>query len=80
MSGLFGAIMQFNFTTKLEDGDVIVFWEFEQDECGIYNSEVVKVYFNEIDVLPILSEETLSALDSEAEKVYQECFEGQFND
>ena len=72
--------MQFNFTTKLEDGDVIVFWEFEQDECGIYNSEVVKVYFNEIDVLPILSEETLSALDSEAEKVYQECFEGQFND
>jgi len=72
--------MKFNFTTKLEDGDVIVFWEFEQDECGIYNSEVVKVYFNGIDVLPILSEETLSALDSEAEKVYQECFEGQFND
>ena len=72
--------MQFNFTTKLEDGDVIVFWEFEQDECGVYNSEVVKVYFNGIDVLPILSEETLSALDSEAEKVYQECFEGQFND
>lgn len=72
--------MKFNFTTKLEDGDVIVFWEFEQDECGIYNSEVVKVYFNGIDVLPILSEETLLALDSEAEKVYQECFEGQFND
>ena len=72
--------MEFNFTTKLENADVIVFWQFEQDECGIYDSEVVMVYFNGIDVLPVLSEETLSALDSEAEKVYQECFEGQFND
>lgn len=72
--------MKFNFTTKLEDGDVIVFWEFEQDECGIYNSEVVKVVFNGIDVLSILSEETLNDLDSKAEKIYTEYFEEQFND
>jgi len=75
MSGLFGAIMQFNFTTKLEDGNVIVFWEYEQDEDGIYNSEVAKVVFNNIDVTAILSEETLKDLDSEAEKVYMECME-----
>ena len=72
--------MKFNFTTKLEDGDVIVFWEFEQDECGIYNSEVVKVVFNNMDVTSILSEETLNDLDSKAEKIYTECFEEQFND
>ena len=68
--------MKFNFTTKLEDGEVTVFWEFEQDEYGVYNSEVVKVVFNNVDVLPILSEETLYDLDAEAIVVY----EGQFND
>jgi len=68
--------MTFNFTTKLEDGDVIVFWQYEQDDHGIYNSEVVKVVFNDMDVTSILSEETLNELDSRAEKVYLE----QFND
>ena len=68
--------MTFNFTTKIEDGDVIVFWQYEQDDHGIYNSEVVKVVFNDMDVISILSEETLNELDSKAEKVYLE----QFND
>lgn len=66
--------MTFNFTTKLEDGDVIVFWQYEQDDHGIYNSEVVKVVFNDMDVTSILSEETLNELDSRAEKVYLERF------
>ena len=68
--------MKFVFTTKLEDGDVIVFWEYEVDDFGVYNSEVTKVVFNEIDVLPILSEETLYELDAKAAFVYEE----QFND
>jgi hypothetical protein len=68
--------MEFNFTTKLEDGDVIVFWEFEQDDISVYNSEVVKVVFNNIDILPILSEETLYELDGRAIVAY----EGQRND
>ncbi|CAB4126261.1 hypothetical protein UFOVP70_5 [uncultured Caudovirales phage] len=66
--------MTFNFTTKLEDGDVIVFWQYEQDDHGIYNSEVLKVVFNDMDVTSILSEETLNELDSKAEKVYLERF------
>ena len=68
--------MKFNFTTKLEDGDVIVFWEFEQDEISVYNSSVVSVVFNGIDVLPILSEETMYELDARAIVFYEE----QFND
>ena len=66
--------MEFNFTTRLEDGDVIVFWQYEQDEEGVYNSEVVKVVFNGIDVLPILSEETLYEMDSKAWIVFEESF------
>ena len=66
--------MKFNFTTKIEDGDVIVFWEYEQDESGIYNSAVVKVVFNNMDVIALLSEETLNDLDSQAEKALMECF------
>ena len=64
--------MDFNFTTKLEDGDVIVFWQFEHDEDGIYNSEVVKVVFNDVDIIPILSAEALCELDMKAFKVYEE--------
>jgi len=66
--------MEFNFTTKLEDGDVIVFWEYEEDEDGIYNSEVVKVVFCNIDITPVLSEETLYDLDAKAIVVYEETF------
>ena len=68
--------MKFNFTTKLEDADVIVFWEYESDENGVYNSEVVQVVFNGISVIPILSEATLYELDGKALSVY----EGQFHD
>ena len=68
--------MTFNFTTKIEDGNVIVFWDYELDDHGIYNSEVVSVLFNMVDIMPILSAETLCELDSRAEKVYLE----QFND
>jgi hypothetical protein len=68
--------MKFNFTTKLEDGDVTVFWEFEQDDISVYNSEVVTVIFNGVDIVPILSEETLYELDARAIVVYEE----QFND
>ena len=64
--------MNFNFTTKIEDGDVIVFWEFEHDEHGIYSSDVVKVLFNNVDIIPILSAEALCELDSKAYKVYEE--------
>jgi hypothetical protein len=66
--------MEFNFTTKLEDGDVIVFWEYEEDEDGIYNSEVVKVVFCNIDITPVLSEEILYDLDAKAIVVYEETF------
>jgi hypothetical protein len=66
--------MKFNFTTKLEDGEVTVFWEFEQDQISVYNSEVVKVVFNGVDVLPILSEETLYDLDAKAIVFYEEQF------
>ena len=68
--------MEFVFTTKLEDGDVIVFWQFEQDDISLYNSEVVKVVFNNVDILPILSEEILYELDAKAIVIYEE----QFND
>ena len=63
--------MQFNFTTKLEDADVIVFWEFEQDDISVYNSAVVKVVFNNVDVLPLLSEETMYELDARAIVAYE---------
>ena len=63
--------MKFNFTTKLEDADVIVFWEYEEDEDGVYNSAVVKVVFNNVDVLPLLSEETMYELDARAIVAYE---------
>ena len=63
--------MKFNFTTKLEDADVVVFWEYEEDEDGVYNSAVVKVVFNNVDVLPLLSEETMYELDARAIVAYE---------
>jgi len=63
--------MEFNFTTKLEDADVIVFWQFEEDEEGVYNSEVVKVVFNNMDVVSLLSEETMYELDARAIVAYE---------
>ena len=63
--------MEFNFTTKLEDADVIVFWQFEEDEEGVYNSEVVKVVFNNMDVISLLSEETMYELDARAIVAYE---------
>ena len=63
--------MKFDFTTKLEDADVIVFWEYEEDEDGVYNSAVVKVVFNNIDVLSLLSEETMYELDARAIVAYE---------
>ncbi len=63
--------MEFNFTTKLEDADVIVFWQFEEDEEGVYNSEVVKVVFNNMDVILLLSEETMYELDAQAIVAYE---------
>ena len=63
--------MKFNFTTKLEDADVIVFWEYEEDEDGVYNSAVVKVVFHNVDVLPLLSEETMYELDARAIVAYE---------
>ena len=63
--------MKFNFTTKLEDADVIVFWEYEEDEDGVYNSAVVKVVFNNVDVLPLLSEEVMYELDARAIVAYE---------
>lgn len=68
--------MEFVFTTKLEDGDVIVFWEYEVDDFGVYNSAITRVVFNDVDVLPILSEATMYELDAKALAVYEE----QFND
>ena len=64
--------MKFVFTTKLEDGDVIVFWEYELDDFGIYNSAVTQVVFNDVDVLPILSEATMYELDVKELAVYEE--------
>ena len=69
--GLLEQSMKFNFTTKLEDADVIVFWEYEEDEDGVYNSAVVKVVFNNVDVLPLLSEEVMYELDARAIVAYE---------
>lgn len=69
--GLLEQAMKFNFTTKLEDADVIVFWEYEEDEDGVYNSAVVKVVFNNVDVLPLLSEEVMYELDARAIVAYE---------
>ena len=63
--------MQFNFTTKLEDADVIVFWEFEEDNEGVYNSAVVKVVFNNINVVSLLSDEVMYELDARAIVAYE---------
>jgi hypothetical protein len=63
--------MQFNFNAELEDAPVTVFWEYEEDADGVYNSYVSKVIFSGIDVLPILSEETLYELDAKAIVVYE---------
>ena len=63
--------MKFNFATKLEEADVIVFWEYEEDEDGVYNSAVVKVVFNNVDVLSLLSEETMYELDARAIVAYE---------
>lgn len=63
--------MQFNFTTKLEDADVIVFWEFEEDEEGVYNSAVVNVIFNNVDVVLLLSDEVMYELDARAIVAYE---------
>jgi hypothetical protein len=64
--------MQFNFDTNLEDAPVTVIWEYEEDADGVYNSYVAKVIFSGIDVLPILSEETLYELDAKAIVVYEQ--------
>jgi len=64
--------MEFNFTTELEDAPVTVIWDYEKDEDGVYNSYVKKVIFSGIDVLPILSEETLYELDARAIVAYEQ--------
>ena len=64
--------MEFSFTTELEDAPVTVIWDYEEDEDGVYNSHVKKVIFSGIDVLPILSEETLYELDAKAIVVYEQ--------
>ena len=69
--GLLEKAMQFNFTTKLEDADVIVFWEFEEDEEGVYNSAVVNVIFNNVDVVLLLSDEVMYELDARAIVAYE---------
>jgi hypothetical protein len=64
--------MQFNFNTVLEDAPITVFWEYEEDKDGVYNSYVKKVIFNGIDVVPILSEQTFYELDAEAIVAYEQ--------
>ena len=64
--------MEFSFTAELEDAPVTVIWEYEEDEEGVYNSYVAKVIFSGIDVLPILSEETLYELDARAIVAYEQ--------
>jgi len=64
--------MQFNFNTVLEDAPITVFWEYEEDADGVYNSYVKKVIFNGIDVMPILSEQTAYELDAEAIVAYEQ--------
>jgi len=64
--------MEFSFTTELEDAPVTVIWDYEEDEDGVYNSYVKKVIFSGIDVLPILSEETLYELDARAFVAYEQ--------
>jgi hypothetical protein len=64
--------MKYYFDTLLEETVVSVTWEYETDEDGIYNSEVTQVMYQGIDVLPILSEETLYELDARAIVVYEQ--------
>ena len=63
--------MEWNYTTQLEGQDVIVFWWLEADEAGIYDSEVKMVLYKGIDVLPILSEETIYELDGRSMNEYE---------
>lgn len=60
--------MKYDFDTLLEGTVVSVYWEYEYDKEGIYNASVTNVLYQGVDVLPILSEETLDELDAAAFK------------
>ena len=60
------------FNTLLEGMPVEVYWMYEADEKGIYDSYVESVIFRGVNVSPILSEEVLYELDAEAHKVFKE--------
>jgi hypothetical protein len=63
--------MKYCFDTLLEVTVVSVTWEFECDNDGIYNTEVTQVMYQGIDVLPVLSEDTLNELDGRAIQLYE---------
>ena len=63
--------MKYYFDTLLEVTVVSVTWEFECDNDGIYNTEVTQVMYQGIDVLPVLSEDTLNELDGRAIQLYE---------
>lgn len=53
----------FVFKTKLEGEEVTAHLQYESDQTGVYNSEIVKVIYENHDVVKILAEETLYELD-----------------
>ena len=64
--------MKYYFDTLLEGTVVSVTWEYECDAEGIYNSEVVQVMYQKIDVLPVLSEAAVYELDEAGYRAIEE--------
>jgi len=56
---------------QLEDAEVVVYWTFERDEHGVYNTGVDKVMYQGVDLVPVLSEDTLNELDGRAIQLYE---------
>ena len=63
--------MKYYFDTLLEGTVVSVTWEFECDNEGIYNTEVTQVMYQGVDLVPVLSEDTLNELDGRAIQLYE---------
>jgi protein-tyrosine-phosphatase len=56
--------------TKIGIGDenVVMQYEFEFDESGIYNAEITKLMFNQVDIILCFSLEAILELESQAAK------------
>jgi phosphopantetheine adenylyltransferase len=62
------------FNAQLEQKIVTVYWLYDRDDHGIYNSFVDKVIYEGVDVAPILPDEVLEMLDLEGHARWEEQF------